>query len=303
MTPTCRVLPLLLLATAARAAPPSEEAWLDTLDARIADDLAAGKPLVVQVHVPLCDNRILACGNTRIGNGDDAAENLYWGTDEGFLGWFHRRGSGWTEVARTAPGGDVVEERVWRRRFTPGERWRARGVKRSFDVYVVATAWRGTSVDAGLQAYVDDLYGGRARSVKAGDVTLAAGGAAHIVAYVGHNRWMDYERYDWDAAARHAGTPGAIKGTIAVACKTAEYLDADVPAPARVPLLMTTDFMFAAAGSMEGAVRVFAEGGGFAEMRAAAAQAYAESEQKPVKRVRGLFTGPGDGHWRPAPRR
>ena len=40
-----------------------EDRWLDGLTARIVADLSAGKPLVVEVHVPLCDNTILRCGN------------------------------------------------------------------------------------------------------------------------------------------------------------------------------------------------------------------------------------------------
>jgi hypothetical protein len=283
---------------AASAQAGTEDVWLDALYARVAADLNAGRPLVVQVHAPLCDNRILRCGNRRIGDGDDSAENLYWGTDEGFVGWFERKGSGWTLALRTKPGGDVIEERVWRRSFAPGPRWRALGVRRPFWVYVVATAWRGTSIDVGLAAFVADLFGGGARAVRVGDVDLAAGGAAQIVAYVGHNRWMDYVQYDWATAARRAGVPGAIKGTIAVACDTTDYLAAHIAAPERVPLVLTTDLMFAAAGSFEGTVRAFAEGGDYAAMRGAAADGYAASERKPLARVRGLFTNPGDPRWR-----
>ena len=37
---------------------------------RIGADLAAGRPLVVQAHVPLCDSSIIRCGNHGLGDGD-----------------------------------------------------------------------------------------------------------------------------------------------------------------------------------------------------------------------------------------
>lgn len=276
-----------------------EEAWLDALYDRVGGDVGAGRPLVVQAHVPLCDNRILRCGGHGLGDGDAPKTNLYWATSGGFVGWFGRRGSGWKQVLLDADGdgGDVLQVRAWRRRITPGKAWKARGVKEPFDVLVVAYAWRGTAIDAALEAYAADLYGGAARVVTLDDGTAVdAGGAARVVAFVGHNRWMDLPPYDWQAAERTHGGGGGPKGTIALACHTAAYLGADVPAAGRVPLLMTADFLFAGAHAFEGAVRAFAEGGSYAAIRAGAAESYAAGQGKPVKKVRGAFTNPADWH-------
>ena len=43
-------------------------AWLAGLQDGVAKDLLAGRPLVIETHVALCDNRIIPCGN--LGNGD-----------------------------------------------------------------------------------------------------------------------------------------------------------------------------------------------------------------------------------------
>jgi hypothetical protein len=73
----------------------------------------------VQVHVPLCEGTIIACGNAKLGDGDNPRTNLYWATTEGFLGWFGRKGSGWkaTLVATGDAIGesDVLDLRVWQR--------------------------------------------------------------------------------------------------------------------------------------------------------------------------------------------
>lgn len=282
------------LALATPVPPPDASGWLESLYDAVAVDLRAGRPLVVQVHVPLCDNRVLRCGGHGLGDGDAPRHNLYWGTSGGFVGWFGRKGSGWRLLHVDAGDGDeVLERRVWRRRVVPGGAWRRRGVRQPFDVIVVALAWRGTAIDAALEAYVADLYGGAPRVVDG----VRAGGAAHVVAYVGHNRWMDRDPYDFAAARRRGGAPARPKGTIAVACHTAAYLAGAVPGPARVPLLMTRDFLFAGAHSFEGAVGAFADAGSYAAIRRAAAGAYARGEGKEVRRVSGAFTNPADRRW------
>lgn len=294
---TC-TLGLALCPTELLADSREEDAWLADLYEAVAADLATAKPLVVHAHVPLCSNEIIWCGNERLGNGDDPRSNLYWATSGGFGGWFGRRGSGWKLVHR-GPGDDhdVLEVMVWKKREVPGRAWRERGVTRPFDVYVVAWAWRGTAMPRAIDAYVADLYGSNPRTLKLdGGVELQAGGAAHVVAFVGHNGWMDIPPYDWGTAATRAAA-GPPKGTIAIACMTAPYLAPHVSAEMRVPLLMTTDLMFAGAHGFEGAVSAFASGQSFNRIRAAAAENHAVGQEKSVQAVRGLFTNPADSRW------
>lgn len=286
----------LLVPAASLAATPGEQ-WLAGLHDRVAGDLRDGQPLVVQVHVPLCERTIIRCGNRRLGDGDNPGSNLYWATSGGFRGWFGRRGSGWKRVYRAGHDHpDILEVMVWRRRMQPAPTWRERGVTRRFDVYVVAYAWRGTAIRSAMDAYAGDLFGDKARHVQLGERTLRAGGAAHVVAYVGHNGWMDVDHYNWKAAAGRAG--GAAKGTIAVACITEDYLAAPVSAPARVPLIMTTSLMFAGAHSFEGAVSAFAGGRSLAGIRRAAATNHATGQGKPLRAVWRAFTNPSDRRWR-----
>src|SRR5688500_2890841 len=187
--PALLVALCLVAAPATAAADPSEEeaGWLDGLADDVIADLAAGKPLVVQVHVPLCDNDIIPCGNAKLGDGDNPDTNLYWSTSPGFGRWFTRKKSGWKQVLEAGASGDVLETRVFRRSVRASKAGKAAGAPKTFDVYVVAYAWRGEAIDAALAAYADDLYGAGERTITLDDgTTIAAGGAARIVAYVGH---------------------------------------------------------------------------------------------------------------------
>jgi hypothetical protein len=286
------VLSLLLAGLFATASP------LAPLLDRIAASARAGRPLVAVAHVALCDNSQVRCGGGGRGDGDDLGRNLYWATSGGFDGWFSRRGSGWTRVARL--GGaypDVLTSVLWRREQAPTPALRARGVTRPFTIYVVAHAWRGGAIDAALERYVRDLWASETRIVRFSDGReLAEGGGAHVVAFLGHNRWMDW-REPFPFPADEPDAPA--KGAITVACMTAPYVGRQLSSGGRVPLLLTRDFVFAGAAAFEGALLALAEGGDLAAIRARAAASYAGSEGKPYARVEGVFTNPAHKRWLP----
>jgi len=285
---------LLLSVVAAPASADDTGAWLTSLTDRVVADLAAGKPLVVEVHVPLCDNTIIACGNAKLGDGDNPDTNLYWSTTPGFGEWFGHHG--WTRVGKLAAGhtgdADVLAVHVYSRTIATPARWRARGVPARYTIDLVVRAWRGTAIDRALAAYAADVSGKGTRRVVVGDTTIDAGGAAQIVAWVGHNRLMDLDRFAWPAAGATA------KGMIAIACDTAPYMEAEVTAPTRVPLLMTRDLLFANAAPLEATVLAFATGGGYTQMRRDAAVAYAAVQERTVEHVFGAFTNPSDARWK-----
>jgi hypothetical protein len=285
MPPARYARPLLLgvvlasLATSAAAAPTDEQAWLDGLTTRVIEDLAAGEPLAVRVHVPLCDSSIIACGNAKLGDGDNLATNLYWATTPGFGRWFARKGSGWKRVRATPEPSDpdVLAVHVYRRTVQAPAAWRKRGAPRQLPIELEILAWRGTAIDRALAAYAADL----------------GAGSAHIVAWVGHNRLMDLDHeLAWPAP------PADAIGTIAIACHTAAYMEGSVPAPTRVPLLLTRDYLFANAAPLEATVLAFAAGGGYAKLRRDAAAAYAAVQKREVRRVAGAFTNPADRRWK-----
>ncbi len=286
---------VIALASPASAAPSTEDAWLASLTDRVIGDIAKGKPLVTEVHVPLCDNTIIRCGNAKLGDGDSLDGNLLWTTTPGFGMWFTRRGSGWTRVARRRDTGDtdVLAIDVYRRTVRTPQAWRKRGAPATFELDLVIRAWRGKAIDTALAQYAKDVSGGPSRDIVLDDkTTLQAGGAAQLVAWVGHNRLMDLDSYQWPK-------PGTqVTGTIAIACHTAAYMEAEVAGATRVPLLMTRDLLFANAAPLEATVMAFATGQGYAAIRMDASTAYAAIRERPVEKIVGAFTNPSDRRWK-----
>jgi hypothetical protein len=276
-----------------------EESWLAALQEDVRADVAAGKPVVVEVHVPLCDNSVITCGGHGRGDGDDLQRNLYWSTSEGLVGWIGRPGSGWSVAARldgAATGNpNILAVRVWQRSLEVPRAWRRPGMPARFTVYLVGYAWRGRAIDDALAAYLRDLYGDEARPIPlATGGQVVAGGAARIVGWVGHNRLMD-TRADWSALARLNGS--RRKGTLAVACYSASYLKPAVRAPNRVPLLMTASLVMASSVAFESGVMAFLGGGDLAAIRRAGATGYASGQRRPVERLLSAFTNPSDRRW------
>jgi hypothetical protein len=280
---------MLLVVGRARAAEPIPAA----LAARLAADVAAGRPIVVETHVALCERTIIECGSRALGDGDSLATNLYWASSGGLRGWFERRGSGWERVAiLRGHRPEVLETRIYRRREPLGE------------LVVVAHAWRGRAIGAALDAWVADLTDGRPRRYPLGEGRVVEGGGrAAVVAYVGHNGWMDRPEAPFPAPA--AGT--AAQGAIAIACRSREWLVGDRARGAliaahgearRVPLVMTADLLFATAAALDGALLALARGGDLGAVREGAADGYARAEGKPTARVRSLFTNSSDRRWR-----
>jgi hypothetical protein len=270
---------LVLLMSTPAFAGTDENTWLESLTTDVIADLAAGKPIVVEVHVPLCESTIIPCGNAKLGDGNNPKTNLYWSTGPGFGVWFARRGSGWTQTRRTTTDTgdpDVLELIEYSRTVSAPAAWRKQGAPKRFEVHLVLRAWRGTAIDRALDTYA---------------AAVSGKSDARIVAFVGHNRLMDLDTYQWPA-------PGtATKGTIAIACHTAAYMERDVPAPTRVPLLMTKDFLFSNAAPLEAAVLAFVRGDGYRAIRRDAAAAYATVQKRDAKRMIGVFTNPSDPRW------
>jgi hypothetical protein len=164
--------------------------------------------------------------------------------------------------------------------------------RRSSSSSTSSCARRGTAIDRALATYAQDISGGATRTVKLdGGATLDGGSAAQLVAWVGHNRLMDLSSFDWPKPAT------TKQGTIAIACHTAAYMEESVSAEARVPLLMTRDFLFANAAPLEAAVLAFASGGGYAAIRNDAATAYAGVQKRPVADRRRVHE-PADRRWK-----
>lgn len=268
-----RTLLLLLLGSLAVSA---EQEQIDRMDR----DAAAGKPLVAHVVVCMCDNKNQGIVKVpaSLGNGQDPASNLYWGALYGIRGYFSRDAD-WKRLPLDVKlKGGLLDKAVFSSTVVRGGK--------TVPVYLVAEAWDGREMKTAMERFIRLAGGYQPLTVKVdGADKFQAGGAAHVVAFIGHNGMMDVTL--GDAPAEAAGSPA--RSSIVLACKSQPYFVPALEGGNSLPLLMTTGFMAPEAYTLEAAVTAWFIGEAAAGVHEAAAQAYHKYQKCGINGARRLF--------------
>ena len=278
--------------TAAMWAGPAEAAdhGLKAVYRRAAADIKAGLPLVVTVHVALCDNAAIHCGGGGLGRGDRPGKNLYWGGAAGFRAYFDRA-RGYRRVHLDRGDGEVVLERaVYRRKVRrPSVTWRRLGVTRPFEVYLVGLAYRGEAIGQATRALVEQVNGEASATLRltSGKV-LTFGGGGHLVGYAGHNHLMDTRDFHFPRFSRTR--PVAF---FALSCMNSGYLAEAMLSRLTPAVLLTRTLMYPGAFTIDGLVRGLAGGDPLARVFLRGAKMYAHFQRRPLRRIRAAFTHSG----------
>lgn len=215
---------------------------------------------LIHIVVALCDNQYqgIVPVPARIGNGDDPANNLYWGAAYGVRTFF-QKSKEWKLIKKTAnPKAAVLERVVFKHN--------------SKDVYIVADAYRGreirqTTIDflqfaAGVQDEPIDVQ------LNLQPVVLNAGGGADLIAYVGHDGLMDFTLAEYPRKSDQRQ-----RDVIILACASKPYFREAIHETGANPLLWTTGLMAPEAYVLKSAIEgwIVNESGEGVRKRAAAA--------------------------------
>lgn len=211
----------------------------------------------VRVFVALADNanQGIARVPVKIGNGDDAEANLYWGNSEGFKGIFTRSKSWKLERSEPDPTSQILDRRTYRHT--------------SKDCILIAEAWRGKNIQQCLEAYLKALHDDE----------------NDLVAFIGHNGLMDHALSPSLAPA--SMTP---PDAIILCCISGRYFQHHLEVANARPILTTTQLMYPGSFLLRDALEVWLRGGSRSEIRQAAAQAYAKNQSISVKAASGVFS-------------
>ncbi|MBK7581956.1 MAG: hypothetical protein IPI67_17330 [Myxococcales bacterium] len=175
--------------------------------AGISDDVQAGKPLVVEVFVPLCsDAKGGPCGkHPGAGDPKNLEDNLYWGAVFGARRYLGRADAGWTRVEAGAGEGFELERATFKRSVR-GSRW---GTSGGVEVFVVLHAIDGESGEDALRRFLD-VAGGGGR-VKFNDGSGMREERVHAVGFMGRNPLLRAgrvpDKLELPPAATGAGVP------------------------------------------------------------------------------------------------
>ncbi len=280
----------LVAAGAASAEVPFPGKDIGQLYERIAADLTAGRPVVATIYVALCDNDsqgIVKVKNRRICKGDRPTENLYWATAGGLASTL--KNAHWRQRSIAYfPDGDLAVKAVWQKSFAPGGALRARGVRRAVDVFVVGLGYRGSRIAVAMTDYLRAVNRDVQASETVDDEALAAGGASHVVGYIGHDYFYDVD----DAGpllAENRGDSVLHKGTFALSCTGNVLIRPAIKRANAHILLLNRTLGFPGAWTAEAILAGIADGQSMKQLFRGAAAAFAAGKPMSLAAALGSF--------------
>jgi len=284
------VLSCLLLPSATRADGSFPGKDIGQLYDRLAADLAHGQPLVATIHVALCDNDsqgIVPVKNRRICQGDDPDRNLYWATAGGLSATL--QAAHWQRVSLVYfAAGELAVKAIWRKRFAPGGLLRARGVTAVFDAYIVGLGYRGTHIREAMTDYLRAVNRDDEHAEMVAGARLRAGGASHLVGYIGHDYFYDVDD-PWPLWELRAGDSVLHKGTFALACTGHRLIRPGIRRGNAHILILNRTLGFPGAWTAEAIVAAIADGKSPRDIHRTAAAAFATGKGIPLGASLGSF--------------
>lgn len=219
----------------------------------------AEAPRRIHVFVALADNKSqgIIPVPAKIGDGNDAVHNLYWGCDEALPPVF-KASTLWKLTSSTAnPTPSVIERVVFTHK---SGKW-----------ILTADAYRGTAI----RECTVDFFG----ALTGNEPNLA------LVAYIGHNGLMDFQ-----LPAGAAVRSNQVREAIVLCCKSADYFGPHLAAVNAKPVLLTTQLMYPGGFLLRTALDGWTAHETPAQILSRAAAAYAKNQKISVKAAAGVFT-------------
>lgn len=226
----------------------------------------------IHVFVALCDNKHqgIVPVPAKFGNGEDPANNLYWGAMYGVKTYL-KNSRDWTLVTtQKLPGEQVLERVVFKHKIA--------------EAYLVADAYRGDKIKNAIEDFLNAAAGNNAQMLKFDKQSLAIHGAADLVVYVGHNGLMDFE-----AAQPTPGKDAKPRDAIVLACKSKSYFQPRLLQLKSRAVLLTTGFMAPEAYTLEAALTGWLEEEPAEKIKDRAARAYDKYQKCGLKAATRLF--------------
>ena len=174
-----------------------------------------------------------------LGNGGDPQRNLYWGAAFGVKTQF-KSSEEWQLVScGGGPKVAILDRCVFK--------------NRNEDVYLVADAYQGSEIKSAVTDFLSAAAGITLQSIhvklNSAEISIAAGGAADVLAYVGHDAFMDFQIPPISGTKR--SNP---RRTIILACASKAFFGPYIRETGAEPLLWTTGLMAPEAYTLKAAL-------------------------------------------------
>ena len=227
---------------------------------------------VIHVLVALCDNENqgIVPVPAHLGNGEDAAKNLYWGAAYGVKTFFSKS-KNWQKLAEFEnPKENVLQRIVFRHK--------------SNDVYLVADAYRGSKMKETINDFFSAVSGENPENIVADAKTLQISGSADLITFIGHNGLMDF-----DLEMQPQKRDDEKRDAVILACASRNYFAGHLKKTGANPLLWTSNLMAPEAYILHDALEGWIKNEDAGQIRVRAASAYAKYQKISQKSAENLL--------------
>ncbi|MFV0606604.1 MAG: hypothetical protein ACK5NK_12255 [Niabella sp.] len=228
---------------------------------------------VIHVMVALCDNKYqgIVPVPKAIGNGQDPANNLYWGCAYGIKTFF-KRSKQWALLKSVKSDSPIMERLVFKHK--------------QYNYFLVADAYNGMYIKHCTDMFLKSLAGKTKDTLHVNGTVLGINGNAKLLSYIGHNGLMDFELPD-----DYKNTDDASRDAIMLACYSKNYFSRYVKSAKAAPLLWSTGLMAPEAYVLHDALQAYIAAEGNTAIKEKAAKAYAQYQKCSIKAARNLLVG------------
>ncbi|WP_089898640.1 hypothetical protein [Chitinophaga arvensicola] len=226
----------------------------------------------IHVLVALCDNKYQGIVKVpaRIGNGQDPANNLYWGCGYG-VKTFLKKQPEWQFIKQIPhPQNNIYERLIFRHKST--------------SVYLVADAYDGAKMKETIATFMQYAAGLQQETIPVDKDTIRVGGNAGLIVFIGHNGLMDFTPASTPRKADQQRRDIAI-----FACASKPYFAEAIRQTGAYPLIWTTHLMSPEAYTLVPLINGWVKQEKPAVIYEQVAQAYHQYQKCGIKGARKLF--------------
>ena len=238
--------------------------------------VAQSSARTIHVFVALADNKnqgIVPVAAT-LGNGEDPVHNLYWGSAYGVKTFFSRSGDWELLPALPKPRSEVLERCVFKHK--------------SQNVYLIADAYQGNQIKQAIIDFLEAAAGANPEKITVDvgsqKLVLDSRGAASLVAYVGHEGFMDFQLSTLPQKKNENQ-----RDAIILACISKSYFATPLRTAGASPLVWTTGLMAPEAYTLKSAIDGWILKESNAQIRERAAAAYSKYQKCSLNAARRLL--------------
>ncbi|MFZ4400170.1 MAG: hypothetical protein ACOYO1_09060 [Bacteroidales bacterium] len=226
----------------------------------------------IHVLVALCDNENqgIVPVPKKIGNGQDPANNLYWGCGYGVKS-FIKKQSDWKLIKQINNPTNAIYERLIFKRTDS-------------QTYLIADAYNGAMIRQTITDFLNFASGNNKLKFNVDTFKILAGGNSNLICYVGHDGLMDFSLDSYPSQFDKLK-----REVVILACASKNYFSKHIKQTGAYPLLWTTNLMCPEAYTLDAVIDSWLINDGAEKTREKAAQTYHQYQKCGINGARKLL--------------